>query len=171
MIANAELIMTVAGALSRQEATSREDIDSLAERYIAAEKASAEAYRIALAIDQPHERVKEQIILLAEYHGLPAGDHTKLLRGSAYEVRVTHFLRDALDHEAVTKFGNRLRVNGVRGLFEDVFVGKIHWQLRPDADHFLKQVQLSDELQNLYDRCRIVERTPTLEVHRIPGRG
>jgi hypothetical protein len=168
--ATAELITLVKGALSPWEATSRDDVDVLAERYLAAEKAAAEAFRIAESMDSPHQRIKDELILMTDFHGLPAGDHTKLLRGSTYEVRVTHFLSEVLDHDAVTKFGNHLRRKGVRGLFEMVFQGSMHWQFRPDAGEFLKQVRLPHELQNLYDRCRRVDRTPTLEVHSIPRR-
>jgi hypothetical protein len=163
--ATAELIVT--DVLAQQYAPS-DDVDFLAERYLAAEKAAAEAYRIALAIDQPHERLQGQLISLADYLGQPVGPNTKLLRGAVYEVRVSHVFSNAVDHEAVNAFGNMLRRHGVRGLFQDVFQGTMHWQLRPDADEFLKQVRLPHELQNLYDRCRCVERTPSLEVGRLP---
>jgi len=152
---------------NRQQATS-DDVDFLAARYLEAEKAAAEAYRIALDIDQPHERLKEELILLSDDLGIPTEPHTKLLRGSAHEVLVKYCVGNLLDHEAVNAFGNMLRRKGVRGLFSQVFQGTMQWQLRSDAGEFLKQVRLTAELQNLYDRCRRVERTPTLEVQRIP---
>jgi hypothetical protein len=164
--ATPELITLVTGALSLQAAPGCDDIDFLGARYLEAESEAAEAYRVAVNIDQTHERLKERLILLADLASTDA-THEKLLRGRHHQVRVTYRFSDVLDNQAVNAFATMLRRNGVRGLFPEVFEGRMLWQLRPGAEEFLGQFRLPDELQDLYKRCRRVDRTPTLEVHRI----
>ena len=156
---------TLASVLSGRQTPLGDDVDFLAERYLRAEAAAAEAYRAALCVDQPHERAKEELVLLADHLGVADGPHTKLLRGFRHEVRLRHSLSRVLDQERVGKFAYMVRGNRrAKGIFRDLFRWTISYQLQPDADAFLKRFRLPDELQCWYDRCRKIDSVPTLEV-------
>jgi len=158
------------GSIGTQEAPARTDVDSICEEYIAAEAAAAAAYKRAWELDQPHERLKSEIILLTQDFGCGISDvhRTKLLRGTEYEVRVSHAYSGALDQEALKTFANKMRGSRViTGIFKDLFRWTISYELQPDADKVIKQFRLPRELETLYRECRKIESVPTLEVQSI----
>jgi hypothetical protein len=64
------------------------DIDSLAVEFLELEDKTDRAYAVAVALDEPHERMKEELITLVEEFGsIHAG--TKLLHGLTHELVAT----------------------------------------------------------------------------------
>jgi hypothetical protein len=51
------------------------DIDRLAVEFLALEEKTDQAYAIALALDEPHERMKERLVDLVQEFG--SADHEK----------------------------------------------------------------------------------------------
>jgi hypothetical protein len=165
----AEVIADVTSALTKREAPGRDEIDSLAQDFIAAERAASEAYKIALQADQPHERLKERLILEIDEFGETGGPHTKVLRGWAHEVVIRRCLSSAIDQQAVRDFAHKVRGNrSVCGIQKDLFRCTISWELHPESEAFLRRFKLPAELQQMYERCRKIDSVPTLEV--IPMR-
>jgi hypothetical protein len=137
-------------------------IDFYATRFLDLEARTSEAYNVALSIDQPYEELKRQLIHAVDELGVVQGPYSKLLRGLAYEIQVTHCHSVTPDPTAVRSFAKLLRRNGLRGLFPDVFETVIDWRLRHNAEEHLQKVKLPPELQELYEKCKRLESTATL---------
>src|ERR1700746_370184 len=92
------------------------DIDRLAMEFLALEEKTDQAYAIALALDEPHERMKEQLIDLAEEFG-SAGheksklEKSKLLHRLTHEMVATFGVSTSINAAAVDRFAHVLRVN------------------------------------------------------------
>jgi hypothetical protein len=147
------------------------DIDRLAVEFLALEAKTDHAYAIALALDEPHERMKERLVDLVEEFG--SADHeksklekSKLLHGLTHEMVATFGVSTSINAAAVDRFAHVLRVNKQTKLLELIFEQTTHYHLRPDAGHVIRM--LPKALAALYAACSVsTPRTPMLEVRRI----
>jgi hypothetical protein len=68
---------TLAASLKRPPTAA--DIDRLAESFLSLEAKADEAYKIAVSLDEPHERMREDLVCLVEEFGSTHAEKSKLL--------------------------------------------------------------------------------------------
>jgi hypothetical protein len=78
-------------------------VDRWAIQFLELEKRVDQAYAIAVALDEPHERMREDLICLVEEFGSTHADKSKLLHGIHYEIMATFGLSTSIDAAAVER--------------------------------------------------------------------
>jgi hypothetical protein len=142
------------------------DIDRLAAEFLQLESKVDELYKLAVTADEPHEKMREQLIDLAEEFGSRHNEKSKLLLGSAYEIVATFGTTTCIDAAAVDRFAHVLRVNKQSKLLELIFDQTTRYHLRPDAGPAIRT--LPRVLAALYSQCHLTTpRPPVLAVRRI----
>jgi hypothetical protein len=106
------------------------DINRLAAKFFELESKVDELYKLAVTADEPHERLREQLIALAETFGARHSEKSKLLLGSAYEIVATFGVSTSINAAAVDRFAHVLRVNIQAKLLELIFEQSIRYHLR-----------------------------------------
>jgi hypothetical protein len=99
---------TVAARLAAPTAV---DIDRLAVEFLALEEKTDHAYAIALALDEPHEKMKERLIdLVEEFGSADQGksklEKSKLLHGLTHEMVATFGVSTSINTAAVDRFAD-----------------------------------------------------------------
>jgi hypothetical protein len=147
------------------------DIDRLAVEFLALEAKTDQAYAIALALDEPHERMKERLVDLVEEFG-SAGheksklEKSKLLHGLTHEMVATFGVSTSINAAAVDRFADVLRGSKQTKLLELIFEQTTRYHLRPDAGPVVRM--LPKALAALYAACHVsTPRPPILKVRRI----
>src|ERR1700746_2492824 len=89
------------------------DIDRLAMEFLALEEKTDQAYAIALAVDEPHEKMKERLIDLVEEFGSAGNgksklEKSKLLHGLTHELVATFGVSTSINTAAVDRFADVL---------------------------------------------------------------
>jgi hypothetical protein len=141
------------------------DIDRLAAEFLELESKVDELYKLAVTADEPHERMREQLIDLAEEFGSRHNEKSKLLLGSAYEIVATFGTTTCIDAAAVDRFAHQLRLHKQNRVFELIFEQSTRYTLRPNAGHAIRM--LPRPLAALYSACHVtIARHPTLAVRR-----
>jgi hypothetical protein len=100
---------------------------------VALEEKTDQAYAIALALDEPHERMKERLVDLVEQFGSADHEKSKLLHGLTHEIVATFGVSTSINAAAVDRFAHVLRVNRQIKLLELIFEQTTRYHLRPDA--------------------------------------
>jgi hypothetical protein len=158
--------MTATLAVRLKTPPTAADIDRLAVEFLALEEKTDKAYAVALALDEPHERLREQLIDLAETFGARHNEKSKLLLGSAYEIVATFGTTTCINAAAVDHFADVLRGSKQLKVLELIFEQSTHYRLRPDAGPVIRM--LPKALAALYAACHVTTpRHPVLEVRRI----
>jgi hypothetical protein len=163
--------MTATLAVRLETPPTAADIDRLALEFLALEAKTDHAYAIALALDEPHERMKERLIDLVEEFG--SADHeksklekSKLLHGLTHEMVATFGVSTSINAAAVDHFADVLRGSKQLKLLELIFAQTTRYHLRPDAGPVIRT--LPRALAALYSQCHVTTpRHPVLEVRRI----
>src|ERR1700757_1352483 len=147
------------------------DIDRLAMEFLALEEKTDQAYAIALAVDEPHEKMKERLVDLVEEfgsfdHGKSKLEKSKLLHGLTHELVATFGVSTSINTAAVDRFADVLRGSNQTKLLDLIFVQTTRYHLRPDAGPVIHM--LPRALAALYAACHVsTARPPLLEVRRI----
>jgi hypothetical protein len=68
------------------------------------ESKADEAYKIAVALDEPHERMREDLVCLVEEFGSTHAEKSKLLHGLEYEIIATFGISTSIDATAAKRF-------------------------------------------------------------------
>ena len=144
------------------------DIDRLAVQFLDLEDKADQAYKIATALDAPHEKMKDELICLVEDFGSAKAEKSKLLHGIHYEMMATFGSTTSLDAAAVERFAQALRIAKQTKLLSRIFEETTRYTLRPDAGHIIRTVMLPKAQLALFSMCQVTKpRTPTLKVRRI----
>jgi hypothetical protein len=83
-----------------QQAPTAAEIDKLPIEFLELEEKVGQAYKIAVAADEPHERMREELICLAEEFGSTHAEKSKLLHGIQYEIMATFGMSTSIDAAA-----------------------------------------------------------------------
>jgi len=144
------------------------DIDRLAVQFLELEQKADEAYKIATELDEPHEKMKEELICLVEEFGSAKAEKSQLLHGLHYEMMATFGSITSLDAAAVERFAQALRIAKQTKLLSRIFEQTIRYTLRPDAGTIIRAVALPKAQLALFAQCQVSKtRTPILKVRRI----
>jgi hypothetical protein len=143
------------------------DIDRLAVQFLELEAKTDQAYAIATALDEPHERMKEQLIDLVEEFGRHY-ERSKLLQGITHEIVVNFGVSTSIDAAAADTFAHVLRVNKQSQILDRLFERTTRYTLRPNAEQVIRQLALPKATLALYAACQVTAaRMPILKVRRI----
>jgi hypothetical protein len=134
------------------------DIDRLAVEFLALEAKTDQAYAVALALDEPHERMKERLVDLVEEfgsfdHGKSKLEKSKLLHGLTHELVATFGVSTSINAAAVDRLAHALRISRQTRLFDLIFDQSIRYHLRPDAGPVVRM--LPKALAVLYTACHV----------------
>ena len=144
------------------------DIDRLAVQFLELEQKVDDAYKIATALDAPHEKMKEELIDLVEEFGSAHAEKSKLLHGITHEILATFGVSTSIDAAAVERFAQALRIAKQTKLLSRIFEQTTRYTLRPDAGSIIRAVALPKAQLALFSQCQVTKpRTPTLKVRRI----
>jgi hypothetical protein len=89
--------MTASATAVLQQAPSAVEVDRLAIEFLALESKVDDAYRVAVAADEPYEYMKEELIYLVEEHGSTYAEKSQLLHGLHYEIMATFGMTTTID--------------------------------------------------------------------------
>jgi hypothetical protein len=89
-----------------QQPPTAADVDRLAIQFLELEKTVDEAYKVAVAADEPHERMREDLICLVEEFGSAHAEKSKLLHGISYEIMATFGMTTSIDAAAAERFAH-----------------------------------------------------------------
>jgi hypothetical protein len=144
------------------------DIDRLAIQFLDLESKVDDAYKIATELDEPHEKMKGELICLVEEFGSAHAEKSKLLHGLAYEILATFGLTTSIDAAAVERFAAALRIAKQTKLLSRIFEQTTRYTLRPDAGSIIRSVALPKAQLALFSQCQVSKpRSPILKVRRI----
>jgi hypothetical protein len=156
-----------APALGSQAPTAVE-VDRLSIEFLDLEKKVDQAYKIATALDEPHERMKEELIFLVDEFGSAHAEKSKLLHGTSYEIMATFGMSTSIDAAAAERFANALRVAKQTKLLNKIFEQTVRYTLAADASSIMRSMALPRPLLSLFAQCVVSKpRTPTLKVRQI----
>src|SRR5205807_1502691 len=143
-------------------------IDRLAVQFLELEQKVDDAYKIATALDAPHEKMKEELIDLVEEFGSAHAEKSKLLHGITHEILATFGVSTSIDAAAVERFAQALRIAKQTKLLSRIFEQTTRYTLRPDAGSIIRAVTLPKAHLALFAQCQVSKtRTPILKVRRI----
>ena len=143
------------------------DIDRLAAEFLELESKVDELYKLAVTADEPHERMREQLIDLVEEFGRHS-ERSKLLQGITHEIDTTFGVSTSIDAAAADTFAHVLRVNKQSQILDRLFERTIRYRLRPNAEQVVRQLALPKATLALYQACNVTtQRPPILKVRRI----
>jgi hypothetical protein len=97
-------VMTATLAARLETPPTAVDIDRLAMEFLVLESKVDDAYKIATALDEPHEKMKAELIELVEAFGSSHAEKSKLLHGMEYEILATFGVSTSIDAAAVERF-------------------------------------------------------------------
>jgi hypothetical protein len=159
---------TATAGVSLQQPPTAADVDRLAIQFLALESKADEAYKIAVSLDEPHERMREDLVCLAEGFGSAHAEKSKLLHGLEWEIMATFGMSTSLDAAAVERFAQALRIAKQTKLLNRIFDQTIRYTLSADASSIIRATALPKNLLAMYAACQVTKpRTPTLKVRRI----
>ena len=142
-----------------------EQIDRLVVEFCRLESEVDAAYAAAQALDEPHEKFKERLILLTEEYGQPHATKSRLLAGASSELVATFGTVRSIDGVAVEAFRVALKAAGRTRILAKLFEQCVSWRLVDGSDGIIRGEQLSDRLQAAYARCFTEKpRAPSLKV-------
>ena len=140
----------------------------LAVDFLELEQKADEAYKIATSLDEPHERMKEELICLVEEFGSAHAEKSKLLHGITHEILATFGVSTSIDAAAVERFAQALRIAKQTKLLNRIFEQTTRYTLAADAGSIIRAVALPKAQLALFAQCQVSKpRTPTLKVRRI----
>ena len=162
-------LMTASAAATALNAPSAVEVDRLASRFLELEKTVDEAYKVAVAADEPYERMKEDLVCLVEDFGSVHAEKSKLLHGINYEIMATFGMSMSIDAAAAERFAIALRDAKQTRLLNRIFDQQIRYTLTADASSIIRSSDLSQPLLALYSACQVTNpRAPILTVRRKP---
>jgi len=125
-------------------------------------------YKIATSLDEPHERMKEELICLVEEFGSAHAEKSKLLHGITHEILATFGVSTSIDAAAVERFAQALHIAKQTKLLSRIFEQTTRYTLRPDAGSIIRTMALPKAQLALFAQCQVPKpRTPMLKVRRI----
>ena len=158
-------LMIASAAATALNAPSAVEVDRLANRFLELEKTVDEAYQVAVAADEPYERMKEELVCLVEDFGNAHAEKSKLLHGVNYEIMATFGMSTSIDAAAAERFAIALRDAKQTRLLHRIFDQQIRYTLTADASSIIRY--LSQPLLALYSACQVTNpRPPILKVRR-----
>jgi hypothetical protein len=161
-------VMTATLAARLETPPTAGDIDRLAMEFLALDSKVDDAYKIATALDEPHEKMKEELIKLVEEFGSAHAEKSKLLHGMEYEILATFGMSTSIDAAAVERFAQALRIAKQTKILNRIFEQTTRYTLRPDAGSIIRAVALPKAQLALYSQCQVTKpRTPTLKVRKV----
>jgi hypothetical protein len=160
--------VTATVPLRFEQPPGRAEVDHLALEFFDLERRADEAYKVAIALDEPHEQMKERLILLCEEFGAADAENSRLLSGDHYEMAVSFTGSSCVSTAAVTRFreacarADQLRI--VNRLFET----EVWYTLRPEAAAIIGSFHLNNKLLELFCQCKVMKATtPILRVRSL----
>lgn len=152
-------------AIRYERCPTPEQIDRLVLEFCWLESEVDAAYGAAQALDEPHEKFKERLILLVEEFGLVHATKSRLLAGASSELVATFGSTRSIDAAAVEGFRVLLKEAGRIRILAKLFEQCVSWRLVDGSDGIIRGEQLSDRLQAAYARCFTEKpRAPSLKV-------
>jgi hypothetical protein len=140
-------------------------IDRLVLEFCELEAKVDRAYAVAQQLDEPLEKFRERLILVAEEFGQPHAQKSKLLVGAASEIVATFGSMRTIDAAAVAQFREALQKAGRIRILRQFFEECTTWRLIDGADGLIRRQQMSDHLQALFSRCFVEKaKAPVLKV-------
>ena len=129
-------VMTASPAVAalQQKPPSAVEIDRLAVQFLDLEKKVDQAYKIAVELDEPYERLKEQLIDVVEEFGSMHAEKSKLLHGTRYEIMATFGMSTSIDAAAAERFAIALRDAKQTRLLNRIFDQQIRYTLTADPE-------------------------------------
>jgi hypothetical protein len=160
--------MSATLAAGVQRAPAAAEIDRLAIEFLELEEKVDQAYKIAIAADEPHERMREDLVCLVEEFGSAHAEKSKLLHGSNYEIMATFGMSTSIGAAAAERFANALRVAKQTRLLNRIFEQTVRYSLAADASSIVRSFALPRPLLSLFAQCVVTKpRTPVLKVRQI----
>jgi hypothetical protein len=142
-----------------------EQIDALAEEYLALEKIAEEAKEAAKIAAKPCQEKADELKALVLEYGQIHAKKSKLLVGVHFELMSTSGTTTETDQAMVEKLRLAMSKKSLGGWFKKMFEEVTEYRKRPSASEVIRSGKLPPTIIAIFARCFVEkEKNPSLDV-------